>query len=159
MTTLKDRFFLLQQRFQDISPTRLIAETGFAPPSVYAWFSGKTKTLKHETAVRVAAVYGVDPHWLATGNGDMTPATTSSDAATVNVTAIPAPAQRGAGRPMAELQGIIDELSPVLRTAARSVLLEWINGQATLDEVAIAIDGLRFVSASGQQDSAKKRAA
>lgn len=70
-TTLKQRFALLQERRPEISQADLARLCGAKPPSVNAWFSGETKSMRAETAAKVAAVYGVSPIWLATGEVDM----------------------------------------------------------------------------------------
>ena len=72
-TTLKQRFALLQERRLDITQADLARATGARPPSVNAWFTGDTKSMKAETASKVAALYGVNPLWLATGEGSVEP--------------------------------------------------------------------------------------
>ncbi len=71
LTTLKQRFALLQERNPDISQADLARATGAKPPSVNAWFTGDTKSMKADTASKVAALYGVNPVWLATGEGEI----------------------------------------------------------------------------------------
>lgn len=71
MTTLKQRFQRLRELRPEISQADLARATGAKPPSVNAWFTGETKSMKAETAAKAAAVYGVNPHWLATGDGPM----------------------------------------------------------------------------------------
>jgi transcriptional regulator with XRE-family HTH domain len=44
---------------------------GIKPPSVSSWFSGDTLSLEGENLVRAAGYLGVNPHWLATGEGQM----------------------------------------------------------------------------------------
>lgn len=153
MNTLKDRFFLLQQRRPDINLTQLARASGVATPSAHAWFTGKTKTMKHLTAVKAAALYGVDAHWLATGEGDMI-----KHAAT-NVTVLTTSERRGTSAPLFELQSIIDELTPLMRTAARSVLHDWIDGKANQADVSDAIEQFRAASAASQSTTVKKTAA
>lgn len=71
MSTLKERFEELSRLRPDVTQADLARAIGVKPPSVNAWFKGKTQTLKADTAAQAAAVYGVDPHWLATGKGQM----------------------------------------------------------------------------------------
>lgn len=152
MTTLKDRFFLLQQRRPDIRQADLAHAAEVSAPSVHAWFSGKVQTMKHITAMKAAALYGVDPHWLATGKGEMLPRYGA------NVSALPA-GKRGASGAIFELQAIVDELSPLMRTAARGVLHDWIDGKASASDTIDAIEQLRLASAALQPAAAKKTAA
>lgn len=154
MNTLKDRFFLLRQRQPGINLTDLAQASGVSVPSVHAWFSGKTKSLKHITAMRAAEMYGVNPHWLATGEGEMMPTHGAA-----NVTTLLPAGRRGASGPLSELQAIIDELSPLMRTAARSVLQEWLDGRADLPDAIDAIEQLRTASAAAQSSAVKKVAA
>lgn len=72
MTTLQDRFLLLRSKRPDISNADLARMTGAKAPSVGDWFNGQTRSLKADTAAKVAAVYSVNSTWLATGEGDMT---------------------------------------------------------------------------------------
>lgn len=78
MTTLKQRFAELRALKPAIKNADLVRATGASAPSVGAWFSGDTKSMKAETAAKVAAVYGVNPHWLATGEGSMVTLGTST---------------------------------------------------------------------------------
>lgn len=71
MTTLKQRFAVLSAARPDISQADLARATGAKPPSVNAWFSGDTKSMKGETAAKAAALYGCSAIWLATGVGSM----------------------------------------------------------------------------------------
>lgn len=71
MTTLKQRFAELSALRPEISQADLARATGAKPPSVNAWFSGDTKSMKADTAAKVAAIYGCNPIWLATGEGSM----------------------------------------------------------------------------------------
>lgn len=71
MTTLQQRFALLSEARPDVSQAQLARDTGARPPSVHAWFSGDTRSMRAETAAKAAAVYGCNPMWLATGVGQM----------------------------------------------------------------------------------------
>lgn len=44
------------------------------PPSVHGWINGTSKTLRAGPAIRAAAFLGVNPLWLAEGDGEMIPA-------------------------------------------------------------------------------------
>ena len=106
--------------------------------------------------VQIATACGVSAHWLATGEGEMVPAGGKVEAS--NVTALPAPAQRGLASALTEVQAIVDGLSPLLQDAARVVLGKWLNGQASLADVVATIEGLQQVSA-GTMPGAENRAA
>lgn len=69
MSTLKDRFAELQRDKPAITQADIARVTGAKPPSVNAWFSGETKTMKLITAIKTAELYGVNPLWLAEGDG------------------------------------------------------------------------------------------
>ena len=71
MSTLKQRFAALAKLHPGITQADLARATGAKPPSVSAWFSGKTTSMKAATAAKAAEVYGCNPHWLATGEGEM----------------------------------------------------------------------------------------
>lgn len=74
MSTLKQRFARLAELHPSISQADLVRATGAKAPSVSAWFSGETKSMKAATAAKAAQLYGCNPHWLATGEGEMVPA-------------------------------------------------------------------------------------
>lgn len=69
MSTLKERFALLAKANPAITQADLARATGAKPPSVNAWFSGNTKSMRATTAALAAKLYGADSHWLATGEG------------------------------------------------------------------------------------------
>lgn len=73
MPTLMQRFALLQKEKPDISQADLARATGAKPPSVNAWFTGETKSMKAQTAAIAASLYGVNALWLATGKGPKEP--------------------------------------------------------------------------------------
>lgn len=54
----------------DVTQADIARATGAKPPSVSAWINGDTKTMKIATATKAAALYGVNPLWLSTGQGD-----------------------------------------------------------------------------------------
>lgn len=73
MSTLKQRFAKLAELHPEITQADLARATGAKPPSVNAWFSGETKSMKAATAAKAALLYECSPHWLATGEGEMQP--------------------------------------------------------------------------------------
>lgn len=73
MTTLQQRFAQLARERPDISQADLARATGAKPPSVNAWFSGETKTMKATTAAKAAELYGCNTLWLSDGQGPMWP--------------------------------------------------------------------------------------
>lgn len=73
MTTLQQRFEILARERPDITQAALARATNAKPPSVNAWFSGDTKSMKGETAIKAAALYGCNVAWLTTGNGPIWP--------------------------------------------------------------------------------------
>lgn len=70
-STLKERLTKISALKPELSQADIARIAGVKPPSVSAWFSGETKTLKSMTAIRVADAYGVSASWLAAGQGDM----------------------------------------------------------------------------------------
>ena len=72
MTTLRERFAQLAKAKPELKQADIARAAGAKPPSVNAWFSGETKSMRAETAARVAHLYGVNARWLATGEGSMT---------------------------------------------------------------------------------------
>jgi transcriptional regulator with XRE-family HTH domain len=70
MNTLESR---LGKAFNKDQHTQaaLAKAAGVKPPSVADWFNGKTRTLKAEPLVRAAIYLGVEPLWLAAGEGPM----------------------------------------------------------------------------------------
>lgn len=72
MSTLQERFQILRARRPDITNADLARLTGAKAPSVGDWFNGNTKSLKGDTAAKVADAYSVSAAWVATGQGPMT---------------------------------------------------------------------------------------
>ena len=83
MSTLKQRFAKLAELHPEITQADLARATGAKPPSVNAWFSGETKSMKAATAAKAAQLYGCNPHWLATGEGEMLPHGTRVEASNI----------------------------------------------------------------------------
>lgn len=82
MSTLADRFAALSAAKPLITQADLARATGAKPPSVSAWFSGETKSMKADTAAKAAQLYGCNPMWLSTGIGPVWPANTSDQSVT-----------------------------------------------------------------------------
>ncbi len=78
MSTLKERMeaALLHRRAMS-SPGERVTQrdlanyVGVSAPSVSAWFSGETKSLKGDTALKAAKFLGVRAEWLNSGAGPM----------------------------------------------------------------------------------------
>lgn len=156
MSTLKQRFAKLAELHPAITQADLARATGAKPPSVNAWFSGETKSMKAATAAKAALIYGCSPHWLATGEGEMQPAGGKVESS--NVMALPAPTLRGLDGVLAELQGVVDGLSPLLQDAGRTVLHKWLDGQASRSDVVATLEGLQQVSNGAMPDAANRAA-
>lgn len=105
---------------------------------------------------KISKALGISHDWLADGEGEMLP--TGSKVEASNVTKLPAPVARGVTDTLAELQAIVDGLSPLLRNAGRSVLHQWLDGQTNLADVAATLEGLQQASA-GATPAAENRAA
>ena len=73
MSTLKQRFAELKSEKPEIAQADIARATKAKPPSVNAWFNGKTKSMKLATATAAASLYGVMPLWLAEGTGNKYP--------------------------------------------------------------------------------------
>lgn len=73
MTTLSDR---LKAALAESALTQadLARACSIKAPSVNAWISGRTKNLRGENLVRIAAALQVNIAWLANGQGPMRPA-------------------------------------------------------------------------------------
>lgn len=67
--TLKDRLAEAMAGPPKISQAALARACKVSQPSVNDWLSGKTKTIKGPTLLRVARFLRVSPDWLATGKG------------------------------------------------------------------------------------------
>jgi transcriptional regulator with XRE-family HTH domain len=106
--------------------------------------------------VQIATACGIDHDWLATGEGSMVPAGGRVEAK--NVTAMPAPTLRGLDAVLAELQAVVDGLSPLLQDAGRAVLHKWLDGQASRSDAVATLEGLRQASAGTMQDVSARAA-
>lgn len=78
-TTLRDRLkTALESMESPPSNADLARIAGIKPPSVSAWFSGDTKSLKGKTLLSIARALNVRPEWLDTGRGPMRPESNAS---------------------------------------------------------------------------------
>lgn len=71
MNTLAER---LKYAMEVLPPKRikgveLARAVGVKPPSVSDWLSGKSKTMEGENLLKASKFLGVNPSWLASGNG------------------------------------------------------------------------------------------
>ena len=66
---LKDRLKELMAGPPKVSQAALARACKVSQPTVNDWLSGKSKTIRGPTLVRVAAFFKVSPEWLATGKG------------------------------------------------------------------------------------------
>ena len=111
-------------------------------------------------AENLCAKLGLPSRWfeqgLAATEGEMLPAGGRVEAP--NVTALPAPALRGLDGVLTELQAVLDGLSPLLQDAGRTVLVKWVNGQASRSNVVDTLEKLQQASA-GTMPGAENRAA
>lgn len=76
--TLKDRLRIALQESRFEGGSELARAIGITPASVSDWLTGKTLTMKAETATRTARALQVNPLWLSTGEGPMRGGSTSS---------------------------------------------------------------------------------
>jgi len=111
-------------------------------------------------AESLCAKLELSPRWfeqgLATGEGEMLAAGGRIEAS--NLTALPAPTPRGLDGVLAELQTVVDGLSPLLQDAGRAVLIKWMNGQASRSDAVATLERLQQASA-GSMPAAENRAA
>ncbi len=70
MKTLSERV-LAAMAHARINQVQLAERIGKAAPSVNNWVTGKTQSLKADTAIAAAQVMGVSVDWLANGKGQM----------------------------------------------------------------------------------------
>ena len=56
---------------REISQQEIADFVDIKQPSVNGWLSGKTKTLKGDTALKAAMFFNVNPNWLTYGRGSM----------------------------------------------------------------------------------------
>ena len=156
MSTLKQRFAQLAAHRPDITQADVARAAGVTAPSVSAWFSGKTESMKATTAAKVAILDGCDSHWLATGEGNMLTAAEGIFVAEHPVSYHVRPTvdvEPTVSSTLMQLQATVDSLTPLLREAGLSLLHLWLDGKASLEEVAATLDGLQKVSADAMKAS------
>lgn len=134
-------------------PGRVALYLGESAATITNW---KSRGISKQGILKANQMLGIDPRWLATGEGEMLPAGGKVESS--NLTALPTPALRGLTGVLAELQTVVDGLSPLLQDAGRAVLVKWMNGQASLTDVVATIEGLQQVSA-GTMPGAENRVA
>lgn len=74
---------------EQFSQAGLARVCGISRPSVHAWFSGKTHSIDGKYLTTVAEYLGVQPHWLATGEGEMLPASSATRPVATNEPSLP----------------------------------------------------------------------
>ena len=71
-STLSERLKLAMSRRKPKATQRALAAVcGISAPSVSEWFTGQTKVIMGDNAVRAARFLGVNVRWLTTGEGPM----------------------------------------------------------------------------------------
>ena len=155
MVEYKDRLSAAMER-KKVKRTALANALEVSYVAIKKVLDGDTKSLTAANNAKAAAFLEVSPDWLATGEGDMVPAGGKVEAS--NVTAMPAPAPRGLGGVLTELQTVVDGLSPLLQDAGRNVLHKWLDGQASRSDVVATLEGLQQAS-TGTMPGAENRAA
>lgn len=106
MKTLKERFAILADMRPEISQADVARAAGVKPPSANGWFTGASKSMKAAPATAVAALYGVDAHWLATGEGAMRPEKTAA---------------------VAKISGSPEDTIEVMRSMRAVPLISWVQ--------------------------------
>lgn len=71
MSTLKERLTRAMAHAKKDNQSKLAREVGVTRAAVSKWMSTATTSLQTEHAFRVARYLGVNPQWLATGEGTM----------------------------------------------------------------------------------------
>lgn len=155
MSTYGNRLQAALER-KKASRADLAKAIGRTPQAVGQVINGMTKALTAENSSLAAIYLDVNPHWLATGEGDMLPACGKVESS--NVMTLPAPALRDLAGVLTELQIVVDGLSPLLQDAGRNVLHKWLDGQASLTDVVATLEGMQQISA-GRMPGAENRAA
>ncbi len=75
---LKDRIKVARES-AGLTQDQLAKRVGVSRPAVGMWEGGQTKTIEGENLVRTAYATGADPLWLATGEGQMHPASMAKE--------------------------------------------------------------------------------
>lgn len=71
MSTLKDRLTKAMEHAKQDNRSKLAREVGVSRAAVSKWLNTGTSSLHSEHLFRAAQVLGVNPKWLATGEGAM----------------------------------------------------------------------------------------
>lgn len=137
-----------------VSRADLAKAIGRSPQAIGQVINGTTKALTAENNSLAAIYLGINPDWLATGEGEMVLA--GSRVEPPNIVTLP-PARRIVDT-LDELQAVVGQLSPLLQDAGRSVLHKWMDGQVSAAEAAATLEGLQQASA-GLVPAAGNRAA
>ena len=148
MSTLKQRFAELQATRPDISQADLARATHAKPPSVNAWFTGETKSMKPGTAAKAAALYGVDALWLATGEGYKTATATATLTAPTGTLSATGSASKPPLAQIEPAQGATDTIAIV------DTLLD---KMAATDQTDRAMIGATLAALAANPHDAKKR--
>lgn len=88
MSTLKERLEIAMRGPPKVSSADLARACGIRPPSVSAWISGDTKSIKGDNLLNAARALNVRPEWLSKGILPMRPGEASAllDPQAVSVT-------------------------------------------------------------------------
>lgn len=119
-----------------IKRTKLAKELGVSYVAVKKVLDGTTRAFTAENNSRAAAFLGVNPDWLATGEGEMLPTGGKAGASSVATTTTCAARTEVL---LAELQTIVEKLAPVLQEPGRAALLKWVQGHANPQETAATL--------------------
>jgi len=111
---LRDR---VAEAFSELPPEKqskkaLADYCGVKAPSVNAWFSGDTKSLKGENLVKAAEYLNVEPKWLAEGIGPKERQTASTDENTQPGPAMRAPVPLISWVQAGDWASVIDNFQP-----------------------------------------------
>lgn len=153
MSTYGSRLQAALER-KKVSRADLAKAIGRSPQAIGQVINGTTKALTAENNSLAAIYLGINPDWLATGEGEMVLA--GSRVEPPNIVTLP-PARRIVDT-LDELQAVVGQLSPLLQDAGRSVLHKWMDGQVSAAEAAATLEGLLQASA-GLLPAAENRAA
>lgn len=105
-----------------MTPAELARASKVKPPSVSAWMSGDTKTIKGENLLRAASALQCSPHWLASGRGAKTMDGTASAAHVAREESVDYITDK-----------LVEEGAEILRLLdrqSRAEALQWLRGYA-----------------------------
>ncbi len=121
------------------SPGAVAAFLKETPAVITNW---KSRGVSKAGQLKVHAMTGISPHWLATGEGEMLPMKGPGASNVVPVTT-------GAAKTEAlltELQAIVDGLAPILQEPGRDALVKWAQGQTTMQATAATLQAYEQAS-------------